>query len=257
MNQKHPPEILPKLENYRPLKNVRVVLVSPQSSANVGSVCRLVSNFGVGELVVVDPRCDLSIEGEAGKLARGGGEQILKKIKVSNSVEQSLSDVTISFALTMHDMEDRPADMVGFSPNLDLSSDHKIALLFGREDNGLTNEECNLCTYRWAFPLNPANPSLNLSHAVAVTLSGLKGCYNSNADKLKSDDELASHDEVSGLLDHVESLLKGVDFERGVPIKYPLQVIHRLCKRSQLRMSEIKVIRGCCRRIQNKLHHLT
>jgi len=253
MSQKHPPEILPKPENYNPLNEVRVILVSPQSSANVGSVCRLVSNFGVGELVVVNPRCDLSIQGEAGKLARDGGENILNHIKVSNSIEQALADVNFSFPLTMHDMEDRPADIVGFSPKHKFSSKQKVALVFGREDNGLTNEECNQCTHRWALPLNPENPSMNLSHAVAVALSCLQNCYDKNSETLKSDEELASHDETNGLINHIETLLKEVDFEKGVPIKYPLQVIQRFCKRSRPRRSEIKVLRGVCRRILNQL----
>lgn len=249
---------MPDERLYTPLSRWRVVLVSPQSAENVGAVARLIVNFGYGGgLWVVNPRCDISPAGDAGKLARGPAHGVLEAARVVDSLEEALTKTTVSLATTMHELEDRPCEVLGFdaSPVINRHPIGEAAVVFGREDNGLTNEECSICTYRWAFLLNPEYPSMNLAQAVAAVSASLQSFQGKTKvyEQLVDDSGsiAATFDEVDGLTKHVEEMLEAIDFERGVPLKYPLRLLRRLASRSELSPSDVQVLRGVCRRVIN------
>ncbi|MGF1574034.1 MAG: RNA methyltransferase [Sumerlaeia bacterium] len=246
---------MPDERLFTPLTRWRVVLVSPQNSENVGAVARLVMNFAYGGgLWIVNPQCDVRSTGEAGRLSRPPGHQILDSAHIVQTLEQALSGTTLSIATTMHQLEDRPCEIIGFNPTL-ISNRHltgDAAIVFGREDNGLTNDECSLCTYRWAFSLNPEFPSMNLAQAVAAVSACIQANANLQEDVIDdTPSEIAKFNELDGLIRHVQEMLEAIDFERGVPIKYPLRLIRRLASRSELTISDVQVLRGVCRRVIN------
>lgn len=251
---RHPEETMPDARLYEPLSRWRVVLVSPQNAENVGAVARLIMNFGHAGLWIVNPRCEIDVNGDAGKLSRGPAHGVLQSARFVESLEEALTGTTVSLATTMHEMVDRPCEIQGFDPSALLKNHLQGlgALVFGREDNGLTNAECSLCTYRWAFTLNPQYPSMNLAQAVAAVSTSLR-VTTSLENKTIHDNQfpVASFEEVDGLIKHLQEMMDVIEFERGVPMEYPLRLIRRLASRSGLMPSDVQVIRGICRRVIN------
>ena len=151
--------------------SLAVVLVEPLYEENVGYTARVMKNFSVKELVLVNPRCELGIE--AVKRAMHGRD-VLEKARLATSLDEivKMYDLVIGttgkhgkkFTQTRRFMTpERLAEKVS-------KLEGRVALVFGREDRGLTNEELRLCDGVVTIPANPEYPILNLSHAVAVIL---------------------------------------------------------------------------------------
>ncbi len=158
------------LETKR-LDDFRVVLISPLYSGNVGSVARLAMNFGVRDVVLVNPGCD-PLDAEAQKFACKLSQQMLRSFRIVDSVAAAIADCTSVVGFSRRTGEFRMAD-VTLDALLSLQRRGKIALVFGREDNGISRDEILQCTHVCSIPSSSDCPSLNLSHAVAVVLSHL------------------------------------------------------------------------------------
>jgi len=239
----------------RPLANLRVVLVSPQTAENVGAVARVMANFGCNELVVVDARCDVSAEGPAGKLAVDYGKPILAAARAAATLDEALADVHASIALTMQASDDRPVEFRGYVPApllVATPAEARLALVFGREDRGMSNEECKRCTFRWSVPTAPEAPSLNLAQAAAIAFAGLAEAIAA-AGPPRQVRGTATQKEVEGMLDHVVEMLHAVDYERGVPLEHSMSLVRRVALRAQLDADEVRHLRGICRRIMNAM----
>lgn len=238
-----------------PLGGLRVVLVSPQTAENVGAVARIMANFGASELAVVDPRCDISAESPAGKLAVDYGKPILAAARVAATLDEALADVHASIALTMQASEDRPVEFRGFVPAPLLAQMPEagiVAIVLGREDSGMTNEECKRCTFRWSVPTAPDAPSLNLAQAAAIAFAGLAEARGA-AGVPRAVRGTATQKEVEGLLEHTAEMLRSVDYERGVPLEHSMSLVRRVALRARLDADEVRHLRGICRRIMNAM----
>ena len=152
-------------------KTLVVVLVEPSGPINVGSVARLCENFSVQELRIVSPKCDYLAQ-EAKKMAVRG-LRILEKAIVHKDINSALSDCSRVIATCgRKEHGDIPlnSNKEALCWALKSEREEKIALVFGREDRGLSNEE--LLKANKVISLNTSEnyPSLNLSHAVAIVL---------------------------------------------------------------------------------------
>ena len=149
----------------------RVVLVSPMHEGNVGAVARSMANFGFHELYMVDP-CDLG--DEAYKRAKHAGH-ILDDSKVVDSCEDALEGCSLVVGTSGKVTEGEkhfiriPETPRSFAEKV---RDHegRIALLFGPEDLGLTQEQLERCDLLVHIPSSDEYPVLNLSHALTVIL---------------------------------------------------------------------------------------
>lgn len=163
------------------LSHLRVVLVSPKGPANIGAVARACANFEVPLLTVVDPRCDAL--GDDVKMMACGAEDILQNMRVVPTLADALADTTGSIGLTrragktriVHDsldnlLRDFPTAVPGLLQP-DVAEGELVALVFGREESGLSEPEARRCSHTCAINTGRFQPSLNLSHAVAVMLS--------------------------------------------------------------------------------------
>jgi len=163
-----------KLPDGGVLQGVRVVLVSPKFSANVGSAARLCANFECNDLWVVDPRCD-PVGPDAQALAVGS--PALSNITVVNSMTEAIQDCTVSVGFTrrkgavrhVHASMNRLLDK--HPDYLETETHGKVALVFGREDHGLELEELMACSQLCAIPTGRVQPSLNLSHSAGIALA--------------------------------------------------------------------------------------
>ncbi len=153
---------------------IRVVLVEPYYAGNIGSVARLVKNFGAHELYLVNPHV-APTDPEALRWAVHA-KDVLESARVVGTVEAAVKDCAFVVATTGKPLEKRvartPITPKQFATRFAsyVHSRERIAILFGREPSGLTNEEMQIADLTVTIPASPTYPILNLSHAVAVIL---------------------------------------------------------------------------------------
>ncbi|UNU73247.1 RNA methyltransferase [Moraxella nasovis] len=158
------------------LANIHIVMVGTTLPANIGSAARAMHTMGLSLLTVVNPKLpidDSSIANAA------GGVSILQSAQITKDLPTAVQDASLIFACSSRSRH-LPRPVV--TPNqsavlmhnfLSKNSNAKIAILFGREDRGLTNDELALADYHIQIPANPAYPVLNVASSVQVIASAL------------------------------------------------------------------------------------
>jgi tRNA/rRNA methyltransferase len=148
------------------LENLRIVLVEPAGALNVGAVARVMQNMGLGHLVLVSPRCDW--QGPQARLLAVRGATILERARVVSSLPEAVAGCQRVLGTAGRlDGGDRPV----VEPEAGLawvSAVPQGAVVFGREDRGLSNAELRYCQRLLTIPTDAAYPSLNLAQAVAI-----------------------------------------------------------------------------------------
>ena len=146
---------------------VHVVLVRPDSPANIGAVARVVRNMGLGALRLAAPGDWRTVE--CWRTA-WGSQDVLETAEVFDDLASAIADATRAFAFSgRRDQGVARLDVREAAAAIaDASGDERTCLVFGPEDSGLTQQELSLCGHRVLIPAHPGQPSLNLSHAVLV-----------------------------------------------------------------------------------------
>ncbi len=194
-------------------ENVYFVLVEPQNPGNIGAAARALKTMGFGNLVLVNP-CWFDVP-EARWLAHAS-QDILDAVKVLPSLPEAIKDVQVVVATTQRNRE---YHLPYYTPTeisqklIPSSQEFKVALVFGRERSGLTNEELQCCHLFSTIPAATAHPSLNLSQAVMLYAYEL--FKNSFEEEKKFQWNLASYAETESVYLHLRESLEKVNF---VPI---------------------------------------
>ncbi|MCD6549366.1 RNA methyltransferase [Candidatus Micrarchaeota archaeon] len=214
-------------------EDIKFVLAEPEYPINIGMVARVLRNFGFKELRIVNPQCP--IDKTAFMFAKHG-KDLLERAKVYATVDDAVADckfvIGTTGVLRRHKRTVRnPIDLRTFKQR---SFDGKVALLFGREGIGLTEEEINKCDFHVTIPTDKEYPILNLSHAVAITayeLSGFK--IVARHSKKNKENMFRIYDMlVDSLSKHLEN-----------PDKFKI-VFRRVVGRAAIRDDEINVLTG-------------
>jgi TrmH family RNA methyltransferase len=148
--------------------NISFVLIDTVETGNIGAAARALKNLGFSRLELVRPRKFPSEE--AGWLAHGA-EDILSRVTVHPTLAEALKDKSVVIGTTRRTGKKRgPVYPVRDAAERlrQLSEHNRIALLFGKEDRGLTNEETAECSFMIRIPASPENPSFNLAQAVLI-----------------------------------------------------------------------------------------
>ena len=148
------------------LANIRIVLVEPAGPLNVGSVARVMKNMGLRQLILVNPQCDYL--GEEARLMAVRAADILETAKVVESLPAALVGCVRAIATTGDDGRSHPMPLESPPDALPWLLEAPSALIFGREDCGLTNAELNRAQRLIRIPSSDAYTSLNLAQAVAI-----------------------------------------------------------------------------------------
>jgi tRNA/rRNA methyltransferase len=148
------------------VKKTRVVLVRPRDPNNIGAAARAMKNFGFSDLWVVTPHPPVWRE----VVSAVNAEDVLANARVVNTLDEAISDCNLVVGTT--DRTRVEAKQTVYTP-LDLSrelseADYQLALVFGSEKHGLTNEDLSRCHRVLSIPTQPNCPSMNLGQAVAV-----------------------------------------------------------------------------------------
>lgn len=223
---------------------VSVILVHPKYQGNIGAIARLMRNSGLSDLILVS---DKPIENEAIYRAMYGKE-ILENARRFDSLAAAIEDFTVVAATSSSPTySDRKFLRLPSTPEVfwktNLNSSDKIALVFGREDDGLRNEEIELCNAFIFIPANPEYPVFNLSHAVSIILyEMIKQLPESNSEivePISPENFLLLMNSVSELMD----ILDYPDYKRpNADI-----MIKRIASRANLTESEFYKIMGILR----------
>jgi len=218
-----------------------IVLVRPKFPENIGSVARVMKNMGLSRLILVDGCSPL--HANAYKVS-SGGEDILERAEEPPSLTEAISDTACVVGTTSRRGEERgpllsPRDLA--RELIPLSMKNSIALVFGPEREGLTNEELSHCHLYVRIPSSTAFPSLNLSHAVMIL------CYELFQSSLPIEErpsELAKTEELEKMFDHMERTLSDIGFldaKQPAPI---MRVLRRLFGKSRLDSREVRILHG-------------
>jgi tRNA/rRNA methyltransferase len=224
-----------------------LVLVEPAGSLNVGSVARLCANFGIRELRLVAPRCD-HLGAEARQMAVHGVAH-LEQALIYPDLAAALADCSRVVAATGR-LEGpplplrSPADALGWLlGQQDLRG--AMALVFGREDRGLSNDELLQAGCLLHIPAAAVYPSLNLSHAVAVALHHLWILRQGEDDWQEATTQpLAARGAIEAALDDAQALLLEVGFLLPHTAHARMAKLRALLQRAQLTDNDLALLRG-------------
>ncbi|MEW6164638.1 MAG: RNA methyltransferase [Pseudomonadota bacterium] len=226
---------------------VRVVLSRTSHPGNIGAAARAMKTMGFTRLVLVDPQC--APDAQAVAMA-SGADDVLTGAATVATLEEALSGVTLALALTARrrDLATEPCWARAGAARLAevAASAAEIALVFGNETSGLSNEELARCGCWAMIPANPEYSSLNLAAAVQLM------CYELRLALLAVPPALtlpnagvpATHDDVAGLLAHFEAAAVDSGFlDPEQPGRLMLR-LRRLFARAGLEKEEVNILRG-------------
>ena len=229
------------------MDNLAVVLVRPRYPENIGSAARAACNMGINRLVVVEPeRYDLA---RVMKLATHAAWRVVENIRIHDTLDEALADFGHVVGTTarlggQRASVSRPAAMA--RRLIPLSRENRIAVVFGPEDRGLTNEELRLCHELVNIPTADFS-SLNLAQAVMVL------CYELHQAGRESVPEfaprLATRHELDGMYDQLREILVRISYLNPENPDYWLHKLRQFFTRLQLRAREVSIIRGICRQV--------
>ncbi len=229
------------------LDNLSIVLHRPRYPENIGAAARAMQNMGLQHLTVVDPE-NYDAE-KINKMATHVAADIVKGINRFDTLDEALSPYNYIAGTTARTGKQR---QVTVHPSkvaetlVPLSQENRIALLFGPEDRGLSNEDTRYCHTLVKIPTAEFS-SLNLAQAVMIM------CYEVfRAGKHGAEDytpRLASRDELEGMYGHLKDVLTRISFLNPENPDYWLNNMRRFFDRLPLRAKEVSIIRGICRQI--------
>jgi len=231
--------------------NLKVILVEPNGPLNVGSVARLCSNFEVDELRIVSPKCDI-FSLEAKKMALKG-QKYLKHCKVFDDLQKAIFDCDLVLAscgridVSKDSFFESSEDI--FNWILSFKKINNLAIIFGREDRGLTNSELLLANKTFNIPTSQNNPSLNLSHAVSIVLYELNRSSKRKFNKELEEFNLASSKQIHDSFVEIEEMLLEVGYLLKHTSKAKIAKFKTFILRANTSMHEINVLRGIVHQI--------
>jgi tRNA/rRNA methyltransferase len=231
--------------------NLKVVLVEPKGPLNVGSIARLCANFEVHELRIISPKCDL-YSLEAKKMALKG-QKYLDKCKIFNNLEQAIFDCDL--VLASCGRVDKSKDSFFESPEdisnwiSSLKEINNLAIVFGREDRGLTNEELLMAHRIFNIPSSDNYPSLNLSHAVSIILYELNKSSKRDLNKDLIAFDLASSKQINQSFLEIEEMLIRVGYLLKHTSRAKISKFKKYILRANTSIHEMNILRGIVHQI--------
>lgn len=229
-----------------PLDRIRIVLSHTSHPGNIGAAARAMKTMGLSRLVLVNPHHFPDPQAEA---MAAGATDVLERAQICSSLEEALAGTSFATAMTARRRglaveplwaREAAAELAVLARNAE------VAIVFGNETAGLSNEEVSLCM-RWAkIPSDPEWSSLNLAQAVQVVCYELRmAAVDAGAPPAITDaGQPATHEEVEGLMGHLERAAVGSGFLDPAQPKRLMPRMRRLFSRARLEREEVAILRG-------------
>ncbi len=235
---------------------LRVVLMRPQSGGNVGSTARALKNMGLYRLVVVQPgpNCDM----EQARWMAHGALDVLEGTTFPTTAEEALEGVSVVIGATARHR--RFASWPVLDPvtagalAAQAHPGGEVALVFGAEDTGLSNQELDACTHLVRIPTDPSHTSLNLSQAVLLLAYEVFRASSSSSLTPRVP-RSASFADLEGAVNQGIELLERVEWFRGHGREQARVQLRQSLTRSTLRATDVGFLRGILRKAVWYLDH--
>lgn len=229
------------------LDHIAIVLVEPQIPENIGAAARAMNNMGIRRLILVKPeRCDLT---RILRMATGTSIDIVEEMEGFDDLDEALASFHYVVGTTARIGSQRPSlthpqDLA--QALIPIAQNNHVALLFGPEDRGLSNDHLRLCHTIATIP-TAQFASLNLAQAVMIF------CYDIFlASRLPSEQalpRLANKFELEGMYAHLKAVLTRIGFIHPQNPEHWMLNIRRFFSRISLRARDVRIIRGICRQM--------
>ena len=241
------------------LSDIKIVLVNTSHPGNIGATARAMKNMGLSRLALVNP-----VEFPSGvAVGRAASAlDVLEQAEVVNTLGEAIADCALvigssarsrSLPWPMLTPEQSAAKLVKESQSA------QVALVFGREDSGLNNEELQLCHFHVQIPASPEYSSLNLAAAVMVLCYEIRRAVlrDEEADDKAEDEywdqERATVEQVEYFYEHLERVLVEIDFHDPENQRQLMQRMRRLFGRVRIDAMEMNILRGILTNIEHKI----
>lgn len=229
------------------MEHIRIVLVRTSHPGNIGAAARAMKNMGLYDLHLVNPKQFPHHEASS---RASGADDLLANATIHQTLEDALADCSLVYATSARSRTLNWAPKIAEEACQEIVSqtDKKIAVVFGNERTGLTNEEMNLANHRVCIPTSDAYSSLNLAQAVQVISYELFRQHH----KLKPetfkmstncDSSPASMQQIQSYMERLEEQLKEIDFLTPQHTML-MKRLRRLYNRAQLNKNEINILQG-------------
>lgn len=233
-------------EGDSPLKNVRIVLVRPIYGGNIGSVCRAMANMGLSDLVTVAPK---NIRMEEAEIFACWAREILQNRREVSTLAEAVTDCAWVLGATarpglyrQHCRTPREwAPLV-----LETAAANRIALVFGPEDNGLSNDDLEICTHVVRIPSTPEYSSLNLSHAVMICAYELYAAAGLFEPPLERTPE-ASGEHRERMFGFWRQAMLNIGFMNEDKSQHMMLGLRRVFARGRLTVDDVNILMGIAR----------
>lgn len=233
------------------LSSIRIILVATSHPGNIGSTARAMKTMGLDSLYLVTPK---SFPDYKAREMAAGADDILDKAVVTNSLEEALVGCQLILGTSA-----RPRDLSlpGLIPSscAELISEQKddtqVAIVFGREHAGLTNEELLKCHFHIHIPSNPDYASLNLAQAVQILAYEVRmKLLAPQAEVASRCEEYATADEIEQFYEHLRKVFVEIEFLKEATPRRLMQRVRRLFNRVTLEKMEVNILRGMLTQVQ-------
>ena len=238
------------------ISNCRVVLVRPHYAGNLGSVARVMRNFGLSDLVLVAPYASPN-DLDARRLATHG-LPLLDAARVVPDLGDALADCVFTVATSALTAGVVRRGMIGTPPEmmphlLAAAARGPVALVFGPEPHGLSNEEIGRCHGLVHIPVNPEFSSLNLAQAVAICCYELRKVWsagvNANRDAPAPGPGVAAHVEQERMFEHLREAFTAIGYLHGTRADSLMHAVRQLIGRAMPTSREVKQLHGLARQL--------
>jgi tRNA/rRNA methyltransferase len=237
------------------MTNCRIVLVKPHFAGNLGSVARVMRNFGLSDLVLVAPYT-FPDNPDARRLATHG-EGVLDSARIVPELGEALSDCVFTLAtssltagIIRRGMSGTPAEL---APQLvEAAESGPVAIVFGPEPHGLSNDEIGRCHGMMHIPVDPEYSSLNLAQAVTVCCYELRKAWSSRLTAERgapAAPAVATHGELERMFDHLREGLTAVGFLFGTRQDSLMHAMRQLIGRATPTPQEVRMLHGLARQL--------
>ena len=245
------------------LENIRIVLSRTSHPANIGAAARAMKTMGLSRLYLVAPNlmqtpmtpnppvfdpkqpAHFCLPEESFTLASGAAD-VLENAVIAGSLPEALSGTVLSCALTSRRRELTPSLLAA------AQAEQSVALVFGNETFGLSIDEVQHCNRLMTISGNPDYFSLNLAQAVQVVCYELFSQTHQDMSHLIPERNLATADQVAGMVRHMEQAMEQLDFFRKRNQERMVRRLHSLFSRADTTTEDIDILRGFFNMVQQK-----
>lgn len=225
-------------------ENIRIVLVGTSHPGNIGAAARAIKNMGLSELYLVKP---LTFPHADASARASGADDLLARATVCQSLEEAIAGCSLIFGASarlrslpwpLAEPREAAAQIIGACKQV------PVAVVFGREHSGLTNDELLCCNALVHIPCNEGFSSLNVAAAVQVLSYEIHMAGREGVTEVEVDSPPARAEEIERFFRHLEETLVEIEFLDPEKPRQLMRRLRRLYNRTRLEETEVNILRG-------------